>query len=181
MRIGIFHNGAWYLDLNGNGRWDGPDHGDGVFFFGLPGDIAVPGDWAGDGKTRLAVFRKGEWAIDMNGNMSFDRSDLFLRFGLEGDVPVVAKWSRDAKDRPGVYRNGMWYVDSNGHGEFQPTDEQFRFGLPGDIPLVSYGNGRIGVFRKGTCILAPGNGRRSGANDTIDVPCGAVPPLIAAW
>jgi hypothetical protein len=181
MRIGVFRDGVWYLDLNGNRRWDGKEGGDGVFRFGLAGDIAVPGDWAGDGKTRLGVFRHGEWAFDMNGNMAFDRSDQFVQFGLAGDLPVVAKWSHDRMDRVGVYRDGTWMVDSNGDGVFERSDERFAFGLAGDIPLVSFGNGHIGVYRKGDCILAPNDTRRFDSKAVITIPCGASRPLIAAW
>jgi hypothetical protein len=180
IRIGMFHDGSWYLDLNGNRRWDGKNGGDGVFSFGLPGDIAVPGDWAGDGKTRLGVFRHGEWAFDINGNMAFDPSDRFIHFGLETDIPVVAKWSHDRMDRVGVYREGIWFVDSNGDGAFQRNDERFAFGLAGDTPLVSFGNGRIGVYRRGKCILAPTDARRFDST-ALMIPCGTGPPLIAAW
>jgi len=181
MRIGIFRDGHWYLDLNGNGRWDGKEGGDGVFLFGLPGDIAVPGDWAGDGKTRLAVFRHGEWAFDMNGNMAFDRSDKFVHYGLEGDIPVVAKWSHDRMDRVGVFRKGKWLVDSNGDGVFERTDETFEFGLADDVPLVSFGNGRIGIYRNGVCILATNDQKQFDAKTVIKIPCGSNYPLIAAW
>jgi hypothetical protein len=181
MRIGMFRDGVWYLDLNGNRRWDGKEGGDGVFSFGLAGDIAVPGDWAGDGKTRLAVFRHGEWAFDMNGNMSFDRSDQFAQFGLAGDIPVVAKWSHDRMDRVGVYRGGTWMVDSNGDGVFERSDERFAFGLAGDIPLVSFGNGKVGVYRHGTCILAPKADRSFDSTALMTIPCGASRPLVAAW
>ena len=34
MRIGVFHDGTWFLDLNGNRRWDGKNGGDGVFSSG---------------------------------------------------------------------------------------------------------------------------------------------------
>jgi hypothetical protein len=181
MRIGLFRDGHWYLDLNGNGRWDGKEGGDGVFSFGLPGDIAVPGDWAGDGKTRLGVFRHGEWAFDMNGNLAFDRTDKFVQFGLAGDIPVVGKWSHERIDRVGVFRDGTWIVDSNGNGIFDYDDQQFAFGVPGDKPLISIGTGNIGVFRKGDCVLATNDARTYDLKNVISLHCGASPPLIASW
>jgi len=38
--IGVFRNGMWYLDLNGNGIWEGPAV-DRQYTFGLAGDIPV--------------------------------------------------------------------------------------------------------------------------------------------
>jgi len=182
LRLGIFRDGKWYLDLNGNRHWDGENGGDGVFSFGLPGDIAAPGDWTGDGKTRLGVFRKGEWALD-NGNMTFDHGDRFVRFGLEGDIPVVGKWSHGRMDCVGVYRNGTWLVDSNCDGMFQFTDEHFIFGLPGDRPIVSFARSNVGVYRNGNCILAPEGTRGFNAGSALTIPCGAKGQrlLIAAW
>ena len=31
IRVGVFRNGEWYLDLNGNRRWDGIEGGDGHY------------------------------------------------------------------------------------------------------------------------------------------------------
>ena len=119
--------------------------------------------------------------IDMNGNMTWDRnSEPVIRFGLPGDIPVVAKWSYGRADRVGVFRGGTWIVDNNGDGAYQSTDAQFAFGIAGDIPMVSFGNGNIGVYRNGVCILAPNGARSFDANTVITVPCGTV-PLIAAW
>jgi hypothetical protein len=42
--IGVFRNGTWALDLNGNGIWNGQAP-DGIFTFGLPTDKPVTGIW----------------------------------------------------------------------------------------------------------------------------------------
>ena len=68
--IGLFVNGYWYLDLNGNEKWDGARGGDKLLTFGRSGDIPVVGDWDGTGKTEIGVFRPStqEWFLDKNGN-----------------------------------------------------------------------------------------------------------------
>jgi len=45
-KIGIYANGVWYLDLNGNGAWDGTPT-DGLYSFGggLTGAVPVTGKW----------------------------------------------------------------------------------------------------------------------------------------
>ena len=44
LKIGIYRNGAWYVDWNGNYQWDSVDAAH-VSFFGLPGDRPVIGQW----------------------------------------------------------------------------------------------------------------------------------------
>jgi hypothetical protein len=70
-KIGVFRNGVWYLDMNGNGQWDGFAV-DRAGQFGLPGDIPVVGDWDGSGKIKVGVYRSGAWYLDMNGNLQWD-------------------------------------------------------------------------------------------------------------
>ena len=54
--IGIYIDGIWYLDMNGNGQWDGePADVRGVFGIGLPNAIPVTGDWNGDGTTEIGI------------------------------------------------------------------------------------------------------------------------------
>jgi YVTN family beta-propeller protein len=43
-KVGVFRQGAWYLDLNGNGTWDGCGP-DGCGSFGGAGDRPVRGAW----------------------------------------------------------------------------------------------------------------------------------------
>jgi hypothetical protein len=97
--IGIFRpsTGEWFLDVNGNGQWDGCGVDKCIEQFGDDGDLPVVGDWNGTGEARIGVFRPstGEWFLDMNGNGKFDGCavDACLGpFGAPGDWPAVGKW-----------------------------------------------------------------------------------------
>ena len=183
VRVGVFRNGAWYLDLNGNRKWDGVDGGDGVYQFGQPGDIAVVGDWNGTGTSKFGVFRHGLWVLDVNGNRSFDQSDPTFHFGLPSDLPIVGKWKHSGTaDQIGVYRNGLWIVDSNGDGTYRSTDMRFSFGLPGDMPVTSYTKSHIGVLRNGVLILDTNSNNHYDSNDlTISLDARAGRFYLGEW
>ncbi|MGQ9576313.1 MAG: SdrD B-like domain-containing protein [Thermoguttaceae bacterium] len=99
--IGVFRNGTWYLDADGNGRWSAEDIS---VELGQPGDIPVVGDWNGDGKTELGVYRNGTWYLDSNGDRLLDARDHVLQLGQPGDLPVVGDWDGDGMDQIGVAR-----------------------------------------------------------------------------
>jgi hypothetical protein len=52
--VGIFHNGRWTIDSDGNRELDATDR---VFELGGEGDQPVTGDWDGDGADEGAVYR----------------------------------------------------------------------------------------------------------------------------
>ncbi len=62
--IGVFIDGQWFLDLNGNGRWD---EGDLWAKLGTQDDLPVTGDWDADGKTDIGIYGpawpRDPWAI----------------------------------------------------------------------------------------------------------------------
>ena len=64
--VGVYQNGVWYLDYNGNGVWNAGI--DKVYNFGSTGWTPVTGDWNGDGKTKVGVYQNGVWYLDYNGN-----------------------------------------------------------------------------------------------------------------
>jgi hypothetical protein len=45
VKPGVFFNGFWYLDYNGNGLFEGIAAGDRIYAFGQAGDIPVVGRW----------------------------------------------------------------------------------------------------------------------------------------
>ncbi len=120
-KIGIYRQGYWYLDLNGNGAWDGCSVDSCLGpFGGLSIDIPVVGDWNGNGLTKIGIYRQGMWYLDMNGNGGFDGCGVDgckgPFGGLEIDAPVAGDWNGEAISRIGIYRQGMWYLDRDGSG-----------------------------------------------------------------
>jgi serine-aspartate repeat-containing protein C/D/E len=99
--IGVFRDGKWHFDLDGDGRWS---DGDKTAVFGEKGDLPVVGDFNGDGIEEIAIFRSGKWIIDSNGNREIDSSDQVVQFGQAGDKPIAGDFNGDGVDEPGVYR-----------------------------------------------------------------------------
>jgi hypothetical protein len=126
-KFGVFRNGTWILDWNGNHQLDS---GDRQFSFGLPGDRPVVGDWDGSGVVRVGFFRKGQWFLDTRGSFQFDGRAAVISFGLESDQPVVGDWNGWGVARLGVFRRGQWIEYPNS----QETTGA-SFGLPGDINI----------------------------------------------
>jgi len=100
-KVGLFvpAAGLWYLDVNGNGAWDGTPT-DALLSFGggQAGAMPVTGDWNGSGTTRIGIFvpSTGLWYLDMNGSGVWNGTptDLIASFGggLSGVMAVAGKW-----------------------------------------------------------------------------------------
>jgi hypothetical protein len=97
-KIGAFKpkTGAWQLDLNGNGTWEGCTVDLCLGPFGK-GQIPVIGDWDGSGVAKIGAFdpKSGVWQLDLNGNGVPEdcQVDFCLGpFGTAGDQPVVGNW-----------------------------------------------------------------------------------------
>jgi hypothetical protein len=154
---GVFRNGYWYLDTNGDQQTDE------IFKFGLAGDTPINfggkytifrnGYWYVQGEDRFkfgiagdkpvtfdngdyGVLRNGWWYMDTDGDQIVDET---FKFGLAGDTPI------NFGGYYAIFRNGYWYIDYNGDHIF---DETFKFGMVGDKPIV-FDNGDYGVLRNG--------------------------------
>jgi serine-aspartate repeat-containing protein C/D/E len=103
-QIGVFRDGAWNLDLDGDGKFTDDDA---AVTFGQAGDLPVVGDFNGDGVDELGVFRAGAWVLDSNNDRRLDAQDKVFELGEAGDLPVVGDWNDDGIDDPGVYSPGV--------------------------------------------------------------------------
>ena len=156
-KIGIFRNGLWILDSNGNGQIDSADR---QFTFGQAGDIPLVGDWDGTGTLKAGLFRHGLFILDLSGHMSgvaTGKQDLQFAFGMSTDVPVVGDWGSTGVTKIGIFRDGLWNLDVNGDHQYDAGDSWFVYGSAGDTPLVGDWDGsgtvKFGVCRGGIWML----------------------------
>ena len=101
--VGIFRDGYWFLDMDGNGTWGSET--DRFVEFGDKGDLPIVGDWNGDGIDDIGTYRSGYWVLDADGNMERDAQDKVFEMGDENDLPVSGDWDGDGTDEVGLYRD----------------------------------------------------------------------------
>jgi len=148
VQIGVYRpsEGNWYVDSNGNNRWDGVQNGDNIFIWGGgSGDwpVVLAGATTGNcSKARIAVVAPGgEWWVDIN-----DGTPVPFQFGTHNPIPVPLPF------QPGVtppspmnqafaYDNGTWECQT------QICNIPGPFGSPGDLPLFGVWNPQASQFK----------------------------------
>ncbi len=123
-----------------------------TFYFGLPGDIPISGDWDCDGIDSAGMWRPETGFMYLQDDATgVAHERLFL--GEAGHVPLAGDWDGDGCDTVGVY------VPSNGRvwlsNDLEPGfDVNYYFGVPGDRPFVGDfdedGIDEIGLHRQTT-------------------------------
>src|SRR5262249_37281469 len=141
--VGVFKDGQWLIDLNGNGVWD---TGDLWARLGSKGDLPVTGDWDGDGKTDIGVY-----------GPAWPRDPQAIRHepGLpEAHNESVGKPKNIPRSREqNAFGKRTMKLTSAGKSREDLIDHVFLYGTPGDRPVVGDWNGdgihTIAVFRDG--------------------------------
>jgi protocatechuate 3,4-dioxygenase beta subunit len=155
--IGVFVDGQWYLDLNGNGRWD---EGDLWAELGRMDDLPVTGDWDADGKTDIGIYgpawNRDPWAVA-------------LEPGLPDADNFPHKPENKLKNMPPIDEDAtsggrLLKRTARGRNRADVIDHVFHYGVPGDTPVTGDWNGdgvrQIAVFRDGRWNLdMDGDGR----------------------
>lgn len=98
--IGLFRNGVWILDVDGDGRFTADDV---MLEYGREGDRPLVGDFDGDGRDEVGVYRAGTWYVDLNRDQVLDAQDKLFELGGPDDLPVVGDFNGDGRDEPAVF------------------------------------------------------------------------------
>jgi hypothetical protein len=152
--IGVFADGEWFIDLNGNHEWDESDL---WVKLGAPGDRPVTGDWDGDGKTDIGVFGP-EW--------TGDSLAIAAEPGLPDPHNRITGPAKNLPPKPSIATHGERTLKKSAHGNLRSDviDHVFRYGVAGYMPVTGDWNGdgtdTIGIFFGGSWRLdSNGDGR----------------------
>ncbi len=152
--VGMYHEGQWFVDLNGNGLWD---EGDLWARLGGEFDLPVVGDWDGDGKDDIGIYGP-EW--------TGDERAIKAEPGLPDPQNVYKLAPKNLPPEAAEATDGHRLLKRTVEGDLRVDviDHVFRFGIAKDLPVSGDWNGdgidAIGVFRNGTWYLdTDGDGR----------------------
>ena len=127
--------------------------GEDEFFYGIPGDIPIAGDWDGDGCDTFGIYRSGR--VFLSNATGTRPADVSFYFGIPGDRPFAGDFNGDGIDTVGLYRrtSGLVYFTNTIPAEngVAPTDNQFFYGIPSDRIVAGDwdgdGDDSVGIFR----------------------------------
>jgi protocatechuate 3,4-dioxygenase beta subunit len=145
--IGVYLNGVWFVDLNGNGIWDEEDL---WARLGNVDDFPVVGDWDGDGKTDIGIFGPA-WEGDVRA--------IQAEPGLPDAENEPTGRFKNIPPEPGEATDGWRTMQRTAQGNIRADviDHVFQYGTESDVPVAGDWNGdgiaNIGLYREGTWYL----------------------------
>ncbi|QDV58092.1 MSCRAMM family protein [Rosistilla oblonga] len=174
--LALFIEGNWFIDVNGNGKWDGNDL---WVKLGTEMDRPVVGDWDGDGKDDIGIFGP-EWDRDPEAivrDPGLPDPDNIRRLRPKNQPPMQP----EATD-------GIRVLQLRERGQLRSDliDHVFRYGHNADTPLVGDWNGdgidTIAVFRAGRWMLdSDGDGRWTTRDETVQFGEPGDLPIVGDW
>lgn len=121
--------GRWHLRVDGQPDW--------TFWYGVPGDTPLFGDWNGDGVATPGMFRPANGfayltnQLPSDGSVALADPGLTFYYGIPGDQVFVGDWDGDGRDSLGINRGGKLFLRNENSTGF--ADHEFWFGQAGDI------------------------------------------------
>jgi serine-aspartate repeat-containing protein C/D/E len=141
--LGVYVDGEWFLDVNGNGQWDSDDL---WAQLGSRQDRPVVGDWNGDGKDDIGIFGV-EW--------SGDYRQLVREPGLPDFRNEPKPVPKNIPPQDEEATDGLRFLQLTAQGDPRADliDHVFRYGQTNDTPIAGDWDGdgidAIGVYRDG--------------------------------
>ncbi|MEZ6092045.1 MAG: VCBS repeat-containing protein [Pirellulaceae bacterium] len=174
--VAIFVAGDWFIDINGNGKWDSADL---WIKLGTEMDRPVIGDWNGDGKDDIGIFGP-EWDRDPEAIVH------------EPGLPDPDNQRRDRpKNQPPSRHEateGKRVLQLRQHGALRSDliDHVFRYGHNADTPLAGDWNGdgidTIAIYRAGRWMLdSDGDGRWTSRDEAVEFGEPGDKPVVGDW
>jgi hypothetical protein len=162
---------------------------DSSFWFGLPGQTTVVGDWNGDGIDTPGTYEPltGTWRL-RNSNTSGGADITPFSYGGSQFIPVVGDWNGDGKTTIGLYEPtaGTWSLrNSNSAGS--PDITPFSYGGNQYIPVVgdwnNDGKTTIGVYEPNSGTWSLRNSNTAGSADITPFSYGGnqYTPVVGDW
>lgn len=139
-----------------------------TFYFGLPGDVPLFGDWDCDGIDSAGMWRSDTGLMYLQDDATgVAKERLFI--GQEGHIPLAGDWNGDGCDTVGLYApaTGRVWLSNN----LEPGFEIFYyFGVPGDRPFTGDfdedGADELGLHRPSTGFVYLRMDHSTGVADT---------------
>jgi protocatechuate 3,4-dioxygenase beta subunit len=159
--IGVYLNGVWFIDLNGNGIWDDEDL---WARLGNVDDFPVVGDWDGDGKTDIGIFGPA-WEGDVRA--------IQAEPGLPDAENEPSGRYKNIPPEPDEATDGWRTMQRTAEGNIRADviDHVFQYGTESDVPVAGDWNGdgiaNIGLFREGTWYLDEDGSGKWSPGDTL--------------
>jgi hypothetical protein len=123
-----------------------------TFYYGIPGDVPLLGDWDCDGLDTVGMYRPSNGFTYLRNSNTFGIGEIEFFIGVPGDVPLVGDWDGDGCDSLGIYRAGQVLLTNT--LATAPADFELFFGTPGDTPFTGDFDGdgvtEIGLYRGST-------------------------------
>ena len=161
--IALYSDGYWFIDINGNGRWDDDDL---WAEMGSSDDLPVVGDWDGDGKDDIGVYGL-QWPGDIDA-LAQDPGlpDLANR---EVSKPKNVPPTRQR----GASRTRLMQTTARGDVRANVVDHVFQYGQGLEAAVTGDFNGdgieNIGTYQDGQWKLdTNGDGRISTGDQVVE-------------
>jgi hypothetical protein len=152
----LFPDGVVLVEPNGRWHIGRPGAADYTFWYGVPGDVPLFGDWDGDGVDTPGMYRPGTGFAYLTNSLPAEGSapdgEIKFFFGLAGDQVFSGDWDGINGDSLGISRDGKMYLrNTNDTGI---ADIEFFFGASTDI---AFGADTDGDGKDSVMVYRPGN------------------------